>query len=110
MSETKMPDFEYNRKDDIAVFEYKSYDNYERSIDIANFIIDLDDQNNFLGLEVIGASERLPLSKEELSKIDSVEIEVKDEEESMIITVLMTGNGEKTSLNLPVKNVTGQPA
>lgn len=73
-----MPSFEYSKKDDIAVFEYKDYDNYDRSIDIANFIIDLDDQNNFLGLEVIGASERLPLSREELESIKGIELNLQE--------------------------------
>jgi uncharacterized protein YuzE len=102
--------FEYHEKDDIAVFEYGDYDSYERSIDVANFVVDLSEDGEFLGLEVIGASERLPLTKEELSEIEDVEIMVEEERDAMMVSIVLMRNGEKTSLNLPVTGLTGQPA
>lgn len=36
-----MNGFEYHEEDDIAVFEYGDYDSYERSVDVANFVVDL---------------------------------------------------------------------
>jgi uncharacterized protein YuzE len=105
-----MTRFEYHKKDDIAVFEYGDYDAYERSIDVANFVVDINSEGDFLGLEVIGASERLPLTKEELSNIEDIEIVVKDDEESMMVTITLRRDEKETSLNLPMKGITGQPA
>lgn len=105
-----MKHFEYHEKDDIAVFEYGDYDSYERSVDVANFVVDLSKSGEFLGLEVIGASERLPLTREELSEVEDVEIMVEEEGDAMTVSIVLMRNGEKTSLNLPVTGLTGQPA
>lgn len=104
-----MTHFEYHEKDDIAVFEYGDYDGYERSVDVANFVVDLSENGEFLGLEVIGASERLPLSKEQLSEVEDVEIMVQEDVGSMMVTIVLKQDNEKTSLNLPVTGLTGQP-
>ncbi len=105
-----MTRFEYHRKDDIAVFEHGSYDDYERSIDVANFVIDLDTEGNFIGLEVIGASDKLPLTEDELDEVEDIEIDVHSDEESTMISITMTKDEKKTSLNLPVTDITGQTA
>lgn len=63
----------------------------------------------FLGLEVIGASERLPLTKEQLSEVEEVEITVQ-EDENMMVSIIMKQEGEQTSLNLPVTDFNSQPA
>ena len=104
-----MTRFEYHEKDDIAVFEYGNYSDYQRSIDVANFVIDLSENGEFLGLDVIGASERLPLNRKQLSKVEDVEITVQEEEGNVMVTVVMKLGNEKTSLNLPVTGgMTGQ--
>lgn len=105
-----MTRFEYHEKDDIAVFEYGDYEDYERSIDIANFVVDINSEGDFLGLEIIGASERLPLTKDELTEVEDMEIEVRDDEESMMVTITLRRDEKETSLNLPMKGITGQPA
>lgn len=105
-----MTHFEYHEKDDIAVFEYGDYDSYERSVDVANFVVDLSEDGEFLGLEVIGASERLPLNGEELSEVEDVEIMVEEDGDAMMVSIVLMRDGEKTSLNLPVTGLTGQPA
>lgn len=105
-----MTHFEYHEEDDIAVFEHGDYDSYERSIDVANFVVDLSEDGEFLGLEVIGASERLPLTKEELSEVEDVEVMVEEEGDAMMVSIVLMRDGEKTSLNLPVTGLTGQPA
>lgn len=100
-----MKNFHYHKKDDIAVFECRDYDNYQRSIDIANFIVDLDEEGNFLGLEVLGASEQLPLTKDEIEEVEDIEFMVKSSEESMVVSVVMVNGGEKTSLNIPFEDM-----
>jgi uncharacterized protein YuzE len=105
-----MTEFEYHEEDDVAVFQYRSYDDYDRSVDIANFVIDLDEENNFLGLEVIGASERLPLTKEELGNAEEVEIDVREDENGVMVSILIMTNDERTSLNLPVTGLGEQAA
>jgi nitrate reductase NapAB chaperone NapD len=72
-------------------------------------VIDLSENGEFLGLDVIGASERLPLKRKQLSKVEDVEITVQEEEGNVMVTVVMKLGNEKTSLNLPVTGgMTGQ--
>lgn len=72
-------------------------------------MIDLSENGEFLGLDVIGASERLPLNRKQLSKVEDVEITVQEEEGNVMVTVVMKLGNEKTSLNLPVTGgMTGQ--
>ncbi len=74
-------------------------------------MIDLSENGEFLGLDVIGASERLPLNRKQLSKVEDVEITVQEEEGNVMVTVVMKLGNEKTSLNLPVTGgMTGQVA
>ena len=102
--------FEYHEEDDIAVFEHGDYDDYERSVDVANFVVDLSQNGEFLGLEVIGASERIPLTKKQLSQIEDVEIDIQEDGESKMIFIIVKQGKEKTSLNLPVTDLKCQPA
>jgi len=105
-----MTNFEYHEKDDIAVFEYGDYEEYERSVDIANFVVDLSETGEFIGLEVIGASKKLPLTREELSEIEDVEIMIQEDEDATMVTIVLKKEGQKTSLNLPVTGLKTQPA
>lgn len=105
-----MTEFKYHEKDDIAVIKHGDYDSYERSIDLANFVVDLSREGDFLGLEVIGASERLSLTSEELTEVEDVEVEVEKEEETMMVIIILESGVEKTSINLPVKASDGQLA
>lgn len=61
-------------------------------------------------MEFAGASERLPLTEEELSEIEDVEIMVEEEGDAMVISIVLMRDGEKTSLSLPVTGLTGQSA
>lgn len=106
-----MTEFNYHQEDYIAVFKYGDYDKYDRSIEIANFVVDLDEEGDFLGLEVINASERLPLSKEELSSVRQVKTTVFDDEDDRMVSILVYYDDDKTSLNVPFSNSsTGQSA
>lgn len=74
-------------------------------------MIDLSEDGKFLALEVIGASERLPLNSKQLSNVEDVEITVQEEEDSVMATIVMKLGNEKTSINLPViDGMTGQVA
>ena len=73
-------------------------------------MVDLSKSEEFLGLEVIGASERLPLTKKQLSQIEEVQINIQEDEGSKMITIVMKQGKEKTSLNLPVTGLMSQPA
>jgi hypothetical protein len=105
-----MSRFEYREEDDVAVFEYGDYGSYERSVDVANFVVDLDGNGNFLGLEVIGASERLPLSKQELAEVENVDVDVRDDGESLMVSITLENDSGTASLNLPVTRDVRQPA
>lgn len=106
----KMTKFEYNRKEDILVFEHRKYDNYDRSIEVANFVVDLDKEGGFLGLEIINASKRLPMTKEELESIEKVETRIFEDEEDKMATIWIYREDEKTSLNVPVLSSASEQA
>lgn len=107
----KMTKFDYHKEDDIAVFRYGNYDDYERSIEVANFVVDLDGEGRFLGLEVINASRRLPLSKEELDNVRNVETEFFEDDDHKMISICIYYDEHTSQLNVPVANsATGQLA
>lgn len=112
MKDENMTKFEYSRKEDIAVFEYGNYDNYDRSIEVANFILDIDEEGGFLGMEIINASKRLPLTKEELESIEKVETKIFEDNGDKMVTIwIYRENNEMTSLNVPVtSSAKGQAA
>ena len=89
-----MLNIDYNREMDILVVEKEDYDDYSDSLELGGFVLDLDSGSEFLGLEIIDASQKTPLSREELENIREAEVEIEKQDEYLRINltvVLDTG-------------------
>ena len=89
-----MLDINYNTEIDILVVEKQDYDDYSDSLELGGFVLDLDSNSEFLGLEIIDVSQKTPLSREELENIREAEVEIEKQDEYLRINltvVLDTG-------------------
>ena len=96
--------FNYNSDLDILTVEEEDYDGYSGSTELANFVIDFDESGDILGVEIIDASEALPLEKDELKDISQVSCSVERTEEYLKVSVEIYIDGSKNvvSSNFPV--------
>lgn len=84
-----MVDFNYDPKVDILTvdLEGREPEEYEESLPIGDYIVDLDSEGNFLGLELLNASQNLPFTQEELQSIDEIDLELKERGEATTVAV-----------------------
>jgi uncharacterized protein YuzE len=96
--------FDYNPDLDILTVEEEDYDNYSSSAELASFVIDFDESGDVLGVEIIDASEALPLEKDELENISQVECSVERTDEFLKVSVEIYIDGSKNvvSSNYPM--------
>lgn len=66
-----MVNVNYNNELDILVIEKDSYEDYTESVESNEFVLDLDSDSEFLGVEIIDASQKISLAKEELMTLES---------------------------------------
>lgn len=92
-----MVDFDYNSELDILTvdLESRSSEDYEESIPVGDYVIDVDDEGGFLGLEIINASQNLPFTVSELEGIEDVELEIVDRNEARTVSVKITYSDSK---------------
>lgn len=95
--------FNYNSDLDILTVEEKDYSSYSDSAEFANFVIDFSESGKLLGVEIIDASEALPLEKDELENISQVDCSVKRTDEFLKVSVEIYIDGSKNivSSNFP---------
>jgi len=99
----------YNQELDILVIEEEDYDDYEESVAINGFIIDLDSNSNFLGVEIMGASHKFDgelSDPEKLENIDQKQINLKIADEIASKSQLTEQGIEKISqkINKEISN------
>lgn len=71
----------YNDDIDVLVIEEEEYEKFDRSLELDGFVLDLDKEGRFLGLEIVDATQKLPLTADELAAIDAVKV-TGDQDES----------------------------
>lgn len=93
----------YNKELDILVVEKEDYDNYSESKELGGYIIDLNNESELLGVEILDTSQKTPLTKKELEKIEDAELELEKEEKylKVNITVYLEGNKNIISSQYP---------
>lgn len=94
-----MPKINYNKEMDILVVEKEDYDDYSESLELGGFILDLNTKSEFLGLEIIDASQKTPLSREELENIRKAEVEIEKQDEYLRINLTVTLNTGKSVIS-----------
>ena len=74
------------------------------SIDIGDFILDVDYKNFICGIEVMDASENLGMGKEVLNKIKSIKMSVnyKTNHVYVLLMVIFQEKGKEVNLSIPL--------
>ena len=82
-----MVEFNYDAEVDILVIDRESRapEEYEKSLPLGDYIVDLDQDGEFIGLELLNASKNLPFSKEELENIKDVKLDLKESDKATTI-------------------------
>lgn len=96
-------EFNYNPELDVLTVEKEDYSNYSGSAEFANFVVDFSEDEEILGVEIIDASEALPLTKEELGSISGADCYTERTDEFLKISVEIYIDGSKNvvSSNFP---------
>ncbi|MDY6788683.1 MAG: hypothetical protein SVV03_01840 [Candidatus Nanohaloarchaea archaeon] len=94
--------FNYNSNLDILTVdrEERAPEDYERSVFVGDYIIDLDSDGGFLGLELLNATQNLPYTKEELEEADKADIKLKERSGAETVTVNFKCPGTKGSFSV----------
>ncbi|MBC5792730.1 MAG: DUF2283 domain-containing protein [Nanohaloarchaea archaeon] len=90
---------DYKPEIDVLVVEREDFDDFETNLELDGFILDLDSDGEFLGLEVVDASHKTPLSKEELENIDSAEIEFSRNKEVVKVELVLEIDSSKSVIS-----------
>lgn len=84
-----MVDFNYDSEVDILTVdeEGREPEDYEESLPVGDYVIDLDQNDRVLGVEILNASQNLPFTKQELESIQSAELRVEERSGARTITI-----------------------
>ena len=74
---------------DILLIGEEDYEDFEKSLELGGFVLDLDSEDEFLGLEIIDASQKTPLDKEDLDNVNDVEVNFERNEEVVRIEIVL---------------------
>lgn len=80
---------DYQPDIDVLTIEKEEFQDFETNLELGGFILDLDSSGNFLGIEIIDASQKTPLSREELERIDNVEVNFSRNEEVIKVELVL---------------------
>lgn len=90
---------EYKPDIDVLVVEREDFEDFESNLELDGYVLDLDSEGKFLGLEIIDASQKTPLSKEELESIENVEVEFTRSEEAIKVQLVLTVDSSKNVIS-----------
>ncbi|MBX4196579.1 DUF2283 domain-containing protein [Candidatus Pacearchaeota archaeon] len=77
-------------------------DKVKASLDIGDFVLDINHDNLVCGIEVMDASENLGVSKEVLSSIQSVKMSVTYKTNHVYVLLMMTFEKDRKAVNIPI--------
>lgn len=72
------------------------------SIDVGDFILDVNSNNFICGLEIMDASENLGISKENLKSIKSINLSVNYKTDYVYLLLMMSFKREDKEVNVPI--------
>lgn len=92
-----MVDFSYDPSVDILTvdIEGRRAEEYDSSRAVGDYAVDLSEDGNVLGIEVLNASQNLPFTQEELKNIDYIELEASKRGGAITVSVNVTYSGNK---------------
>lgn len=72
------------------------------SLDIGDFILDVNSDNLISGIEIMGASEKLGIDKDILGKIKSIKMSVTYKTNNVYVLLMMTFQEQSKEVNVPI--------
>lgn len=90
---------DYKPEIDVLVVEREDFEDFESNLELDGYVLDLDSEGEFLGLEIIDASQRTPLSKEELGSIEDAGVNFTKSEEAVKVQVILTIDSRKNIIS-----------
>ena len=86
--ETLVTKYDYDLEND-SIFFYGSNKKYMSSIDLDGIILDISEDNQVMAIEILDASKRFNLAKEDLRNIRYFEALIEVSEENIMLTMKM---------------------
>jgi uncharacterized protein YuzE len=111
--ESLVTKYDYDFEND-SIFFYGSNRKYRSSIDLGGIILDISEDNQIMAIEILDASNRFNLAKEDLRNIKYFEARIEVSEENIRLTMKMSVNKRNklvdkgldalglNSINLPI--------
>ena len=90
---------DYKPNIDVLVVEREDFEDFESNLELDGYVLDLDSEGEFLGLEIIDASQRTPLSKEELGSIEDAVVKFTRSEEAVKVQLVLTIDSRKNVIS-----------
>lgn len=90
---------DYKPEIDVLVVERENFEDFESNLELDGYVLDLDSKGEFLGLEIIDASQKTPLSKKELERIDDAEVKFTRSEEAVKVQLVLTIDSRKNIIS-----------
>lgn len=90
---------DYKPEIDVLVVEREDFEDFESNLELDGYVLDLDSEGEFLGLEIIDASQRTPLSKEELGSIEDAEVKFTRTEDAVKVQLVLTIDSRKNVIS-----------
>jgi uncharacterized protein YuzE len=90
----------YDIEEDILVLS--KCKKVKESIDVGDFIIDVDKENFISGIEILNASQNLNISGNDLKEIKNASMNVAYKTKNVIITLVLQYNGKEKDVSIPL--------
>ncbi|MDW7727697.1 MAG: DUF2283 domain-containing protein [Candidatus Methanoperedens sp.] len=88
IKESKASNYDYDMQND-SIFFYSDGHKYKESIDADGIILDFSEDDNIMGIEILGASERFNVSKPDLLNIKDFNANIEISKENIEVTIKM---------------------
>lgn len=85
-----MVTIEYNEELDILLVQEEQYEDFAQSVELGGYVLDLNSEQEFLGLEIIDASQNTPLDGNDLNNINDADVNLVKTEDYIRIEVRFT--------------------
>lgn len=91
---------DYDYESDI--FSLSDGQKVKTSIDIGDFVLDVNHSNLVCGLEIMDASENLGISKNVLRSVEKMKMSVNYKTNHVYVLLIMSFRGKKENVNIPI--------
>lgn len=91
-----------NYDSDNDIFSISDGEKIKASLDIGDFVLDVNYSNLICGLEIMNASENLGISKDVLSNIQNMKMSVTYESNHVYVLLMIVFKKEGKEVNIPI--------